>query len=316
MGYEKIDVNKVRKIAEHIQLDSQTWKQIFDKHIHPNINNWKTLFKYMLIMMGIGFFVSGVFFFFAYNWDVMHKFVKLSIVELLLIISILFAIGYRKNTIISGILLTTSSLLVGAMFAVFGQVYQTGANAFDFFLGWTIFISLWTFTVRFEFLYILFFILIHLCIRFYTEQLAFYWSETTELFYHLLISTIYYLFFSITASRLEWKNWYIQLVTLLTFFFATIAISIAIHSSYHLQILGILALYITILAYTLFIALQKKSTFYLSVLSLSIIIVGASFLLKINSDSSMFLIVSIYLITSITATIMKLLSLQKKWKYE
>lgn len=316
MAHEKINASIMRQLAEYIQLDSRTWKQLFDKHIHPNSDNWKMLFKYMLIIMGIGFFVTGVFFFFAYNWDAMHKFVKLSIVELLLIISLFFAIRYRKKAIISNILLTTSSLLVGAMFAVFGQVYQTGANAFDFFLGWTIFITLWTIVARFEFLYILFFILIHLCIRFYTEQLAFYWSEKTEIYYHTLLSVIYFIFFSLTASRFSWKHWFIQLLTLSSFFFSTTAICIVIHSSYHLHSLGITALYIIILAYTLYFALQHKSIFFLSVLALSVIIVGASLLLKVNSDSSMFLLVSLYIIASITATIMKLLSLQKKWKHE
>lgn len=316
MEHEKINASIVRQIAEHVQLDSHTWKQVFDKHIHPNIYTWKTFFKYMLIIMGIGFFVSGVFFFFAYNWDAMYKFTKLAIVEILLIVSLFFTIRFRKKSIIAGILLTTSSLLTGVMFAVFGQVYQTGANTFDFFLGWTIFISLWTFAARFEFLYVLFFILLHLCIRFYAEQFAFYWSEKTELFYHLLLSVTYYLFFSITVLRFAWKYWFIQLLSLSTFFLATIAISIVVHSSYQWHTLGILALYIIILGYTILFAIKNKSIFFLSVLALSVIIAGASLLLKINNDSSMYLIVSIYLVASITATIMKLLSLQKQWRHE
>ena len=42
-----------------------------------------------------------------------------------------------------------ATFLIGTLFAVFGQIYQTGADAYDLFLGWTLFTILWAVAIRF-----------------------------------------------------------------------------------------------------------------------------------------------------------------------
>ncbi|WP_315814113.1 hypothetical protein [Paraflavitalea speifideaquila] len=50
-------------------------------------------------------------------------------------------------------MLTAAAVLLGVLMAVFGQVYQTGANAYDLFLSWTIAITLWVVIANFALLY-------------------------------------------------------------------------------------------------------------------------------------------------------------------
>ena len=48
-----------------------------------------------------------------------------------------------------------AAVAVGALLAVFGQTYQTGADPFELFLTWALLIVPWTLAARFEPLYLL-----------------------------------------------------------------------------------------------------------------------------------------------------------------
>ena len=88
---------------------------------------------YFLLAVGVGFTVAGIIFFFAYNWEELPKFAKLGIVEVLLVASVLLATFTHWNKLVKQILLTEATFLIGTLFAVFGQIYQTGADAYDLF---------------------------------------------------------------------------------------------------------------------------------------------------------------------------------------
>ena len=127
-----------------------------ENDIYANQNDWSKFIKFFLMSLGIAFLVSGVIFFFAYNWASLHKFIKLGLVQVLLIAMVGVAVFSKWNKNVRGIILLGAGMLVGALFAVFGQIYQTGANAYDFFFGWTVFIALWVFVSNFGPLWLLF----------------------------------------------------------------------------------------------------------------------------------------------------------------
>jgi len=93
---------------------------------------WKKFLRILLIVFAIGFTTAGIIFFFAFNWNGLHRFAKLGLVEFVLTAVLLLAI-WIKNSLVKNILLLAASLIVGALFAVFGQAYPTSATAFDFF---------------------------------------------------------------------------------------------------------------------------------------------------------------------------------------
>ena len=113
---------------------------------------------------------AGVIFFFAFNWDDIHKFVKLGLVVTLLLGCMIPVLFLKLKPLYKHILLTTSSVLIGVSFAVYGQIYQTGADAYDFFLGWTIFVTLWVLSTRFSALWLLFFTLTTVTTILYFDQ--------------------------------------------------------------------------------------------------------------------------------------------------
>ena len=134
--------------------------------LYANKKEWNRFLSIFLLAVGIGFTVSGIIFFFAYNWNDLPKFAKLGIVEVLLVSSVFT----RWSRLVKQILLTGATFLIGTLFAVFGQIYQTGADAYDLFLGWTLFTILWAVAARFAPLWLTFIGLLCTTIWLYTNS--------------------------------------------------------------------------------------------------------------------------------------------------
>jgi uncharacterized membrane protein len=94
------------------------------------------LLDQLLLVLGAGLVLSRILFFFAYNWNALSRWSRFGI--------ILVSPGWFHSwsdwkgldTLGGQALLTASSVLLGIFLAVFGQVYQTGADAWTFFVGW------------------------------------------------------------------------------------------------------------------------------------------------------------------------------------
>ena len=141
--------------------------------LYANKRQWNQFLSIFLLAAGIGFTVTGIIFFFAYNWDELPKFAKLGMVEVLLATSVLLAVFTRWSTLVKQVLLTGATFLTGTLFAVFGQIYQTGADAYHLFLGWTLFTFLWAVAIRFAPLWLTFIGLLSITIWLYVIQIVY-----------------------------------------------------------------------------------------------------------------------------------------------
>jgi len=116
--------------------------------------------------------LAGIIFFFAYNWAAMGRFLKLGLIETGIIVCIV-ASHLRGTTRLSGkVLLLSASVLVGVLLAVYGQTYQTGADAFELFIGWAVLISGWVIISDFAALWLLWLILLNTGVIFYWQQVG------------------------------------------------------------------------------------------------------------------------------------------------
>ena len=145
---------------------------LFRQPMYADKKQWKQFLSIFLLAAGVGFTVAGIIFFFAYNWEDLPKFAKLGIVQTLLVASVLLTVFTRWNILIKQIILTGATFLVGTLFAVFGQIYQTGADAYDLFLGWTLFTILWAVAIRFTPLWLTFIGLLCTTIWLYAMQIV------------------------------------------------------------------------------------------------------------------------------------------------
>jgi len=259
-------------------------------------------------------------FFFAYNWADLHKFTKIGLIQGVLIITTILTLLPQINKKIKNIILTGASVLVGIQFAVFGQIYQTGANAYDLFLAWTIFVTLWVLVSNFAPLWLLYLVLINTTFILYSQQVVKDWSE-------ILICTLLFvinLTFLVSATLFVKKKtttWFLNIVALTSISFATIGIVIGIIDKYqkHEESFSFpILISITSIAFVLGIwhGLKVQSGFYLSAIPFSLIIIISALLLKISSEEMMFLFVSLFIIAGVTLTIKNLIDIQKKWANE
>ena len=306
-------------ISRHSDIDEQGISQVLTENIYNDREAWQKFLRLFFVTLGVGFTVSGIIFFFAYNWADLNKFAKIGLTELVIIATTSVVLFAKTNKTTRNIILTGSSVLVGALFAVYGQIYQTGADAYDFFLGWTLFIALWVIISDFAPLWLLFLLLINTTFILYTEQVAKDWSVNfvcTFLFLVNASAAISGIFISESKKGVSVPRWFLNIVSLAAISFATMGI---VHgfldepdADFHFLLISAIILF----GLGIWQSLKEKNGFYLAVIPLSIIIIVSTLLFEILQEDASFLLVSLFIITSITLVIWNLISLQKKWKNE
>jgi uncharacterized membrane protein len=315
--------NKEQEDIHIIDSSNNLMEEEIAKSLKENVYNdkeaWQKFFRLFFVSLGIGFTVSGIVFFFAYNWADLHKFAKIGLIEMLVIATTMLVLLPKININIRNIILTGASALVGVLFAVFGQIYQTGANAYDFFLVWTIFVTLWVAVSNFAPLWLLYLVLINTTFILYSQQVAKDWSEVfifTILFIINAVALISAIVLSKYKKIIIIPDWFLNIVALASVSYATIGIIYGIFDEF--QPAWQLLLFITTIVFTLGIVhgLNKKNIFYLSVIPFSLIIIVSAWLIKLSTGELMFLLVSLFIIVGVTLTIKNLIDLQKKWKNE
>lgn len=110
----------------------------------PTADAWRRFLSVALACLGAVQLLAGVIFFFAFNWQDLTRFHKLGLLELTIVMCAGAGLS-RAPAALSGRLLTTSAaVLVGPLLAVFGQTYQTGADAWQLFALWAGLVIPWS----------------------------------------------------------------------------------------------------------------------------------------------------------------------------
>ncbi len=312
-----MDRNDIQIISRHSNWTEKGIDKVLREEVYSDSKSWKGFLNLLFISLGVGFTVLGIIFFFAYNWTDLHKFAKMGLIEGLIILTTSVVLFSKLNLNIKNILLTGTSVLVGVLIAVFGQIYQTGANAYDFFLGWTLFISLWVVISNYPPLWLVFLTLVNTTFILYSQQVASYWSEVfvfgVLFLFNALVLVIIHLFSKI-RNDIKVPSWFTSLLGLAAIVFSTIGIIIGIFDKHQSSFLVLLVLSILAYGSGLAYSFKSKSGFYLSIIPFSIIIIISALLIKISDDEAvMFFIISLFIIVSVTLLIKGLLDIQKKW---
>lgn len=315
----KIDRKDIQLISKHSNWSEESVEKLLKGNVYNDTASWKKLLQLFFISLGVCFATAGIIFFFAYNWADLDKFIKIGMIEGLILISILFVLTSKINAISKDIILTGASILVGVLFAVFGQVYQTGANAYDFFLGWTLCISIWVIVSNFAALWLIYLVLINTSFVLYAEQVADHWSVIFVITVLFILNTTFLLIakgLPIFSNNMNTPQWFTNTIALAAVSLATLGISIGIHDKFKTPLLFLILS--AIIAYTggLIYGSKQKSLFYLSLISFSLIIIISALFIKVSDQKGMFLFVCIFIIAAVTLVIRQLIDLQKKWTNE
>jgi uncharacterized membrane protein len=100
-------------------------------------NDWRRFTERTPLFAGVGLVLSGVVYFFAANWAALTRAHRLGLAITALIIASIAATWIGTSRLGGRVAAVAASLLVGPVLLTYGQAYQTGADAWELFAGWT-----------------------------------------------------------------------------------------------------------------------------------------------------------------------------------
>ncbi|WP_299379163.1 DUF2157 domain-containing protein [uncultured Kiloniella sp.] len=139
------------------------------QHLIPH-TQWGIWASRLLLGLGVCLVLSGVIYFFAFNWAKLLPAHKLGGIQFAIIASIIAACVCGLNRLSGQLALISASVFVGVFLAVFGQIYQTGADAYQLFMVWSLLILGWTILSRFAAHWVLWLVVFNVFLGLWWEQ--------------------------------------------------------------------------------------------------------------------------------------------------
>ena len=176
--FKRYDNTKVTRDTMHAILKAgeftpEAAQEAFETaEIYPSKNRWLMAVDRFLLAIGAVFMLCGVIFFFAYNWADIDKFAKLGIVQGSIIVLGIVVLLRKKLDFPAQIAVTAIAILVGALLALYGQTYQTGADAWMLFAEWSLLIIPLGLLSRFPPLWFVQLVLANITLWLYNKQQA------------------------------------------------------------------------------------------------------------------------------------------------
>jgi uncharacterized membrane protein len=163
----------------HLRQDILEWSEtgrIAPEHLRgaleaggvlPDRARWRTFLDRLLLWLGVVMLAASVVFFLAYNWNDLGRYAKFGLAQAL-IVAALAVLGWQGLERLAGkAALLAAAILVGALLALIGQTYQTGADTFELFAAWAAAILPWALLGRFPALWMLWLALANLAVVLY-----------------------------------------------------------------------------------------------------------------------------------------------------
>lgn len=206
------------------------WRQagVIDRHdvesalriadVLPDQTAWRQFLDRLLLWLGVVLLAAALVFFFAYNWTALGRYLRFGIAEAALLIAVgaAWKLGLERPS--GKAALFAAALCVGALLALVGQTYQTGADPWQLFCTWAIAILPWCALGRMPALWVLQLALLNISVVAYYDAVGsrFGWLfDSRDLLWWLLaLNTVALLLWHAAATRLAWLRvqWAVRLI--------------------------------------------------------------------------------------------------------
>ena len=133
----------------------------------PTARDWRAFLDRLLLWLAGSLLGAGLIFFVAHNWLALGRFAKFGMVEALLVAALgaAWKLGLARNS--GKAALTGAAMILGALLALVGQVYQVGADRYELFATWAVLILPWALVGRAPSLWLLWIVLVDLALTLY-----------------------------------------------------------------------------------------------------------------------------------------------------
>lgn len=169
----------------------------------PAKKEWFSFISQFLMWSGAVAIAVGMIFFFAFNWDAMGRFAKFGLLEAIMLVAAFIYSRLDCQRTSSQVSLMGMALLTGALLALTGQTYQTGADSWQLFAVWAVLIIPWAAVGRSSTLWLLWIGLVNLTLMLYLSTFrglfGFLFREEDWLWLFLAVNTAFIVFFEVLA---------------------------------------------------------------------------------------------------------------------
>jgi len=186
----------------------------------PGRSDWRGFIDRLLLWGGMVLLAVGVIFFFAYNWNEIGRVARLGLAEMLIAVAVACCGWFGTERTVGKATLFIAAVLTGALLALFGQTYQTGADTFELFITWAVVILPWTIVSCLPALWVLLIVLVNAAITFYFMVfhglLGLLFSTEKEIWLLFAFNTAALVLWELFSTRLVWlrERWAARLLGL------------------------------------------------------------------------------------------------------
>ena len=244
-----------------------------------------TFFDYFFMVLGAIFLASGVMFFIAYNWQVLGKFFKFFLVEAGIVGSFLLSYRLDEKSIGFKSSILVGSFLIGVLMALFGQVYQSGAESYELFLYWAVIVLPIAILSRFSWIWVFEVVLLNFVIYLFKWYFTGYYYDVRA-FSLAILNGIIFVVWSILSDKVEFLNqkYATRVIATLAIFWMGFAMQELIFSRYSAD--GWIAIFSILLAIFTFYRYRYKELdiYILSILVLCLNLIVASAILRFSGS--------------------------------
>jgi len=165
--------SNVQEMAAALRLSENACLRALQlAQLAPGRSDWLRYINHFLMTVGALLIVAGVTAFFAWNWADLEHWIKFALIQTGLVGLALLVWRLGIDSLGGRVALFSLAFLVGVLFAVFGQVYQTGADPYGLFVAWSILVLPLAIIGRQAALWILFQTLLILALIMYWTQVV------------------------------------------------------------------------------------------------------------------------------------------------
>lgn len=135
----------LQRLAASGRLDGAHWHPALRAlGLVPSTGGWVRLLFGTFVASGFALLAAALIFAVAFNWDALGHFSRFAMVQAVLLLFVLLAWWRGVDSASGEAALFAAGLATGALLALFGQTYQTGADPYSLFVVWALLLLPWT----------------------------------------------------------------------------------------------------------------------------------------------------------------------------
>lgn len=216
--------------------------------VFPSGTIWRRFLDRLLLWLGALMIAAGVIFFFAYNWDNLGRLAKFALAQALVLAALIVIWRTGIKHVAGKAALLAATLFVGALLALVGQTYQTGADTWELFAVWAALTLPWALVGRLAALWLLWLGIVNVAIVLYytTFGILFGLVFGTERLLWLLfgVNSTAFVIWELLALRYVQARWAIRILATASGGLATVLAIFAIVEWQTRSHLGLIAWFI------------------------------------------------------------------------